>query len=328
MLLSLMKNMKNYLLLSFLGILMCYSCSNSYELLENDAELAKLAEGYEQSATVAEETDTAKIETEADELSIQAVMDEYVEGLMNRREVAKEKVMRTVYAASSEVVGVFKVGSCGTYKELNLMIDAEDTKQQSFVTGNIGDSYVDANGNPVFKFCLTEASQYYPGGVFLVSHINYSQFGGTLDVLVRYHDCDDKHTDNRILLSTDPNINTIGDISHGYTSIGTNAALAWAFPPRPLSQWAPIPGIGPKTPIKYGLLAGAPAARKGHIHIDDEDSNNKNWLKKYTGYNFKADLSTDASFYGITPGKNTDYHIVLTTDAEFRTNNPYYPTNR
>ena len=42
--------MKKHLLFAFLGALACYSCSNSYDLLENDAE-----------------RDTAKIETVADE---------------------------------------------------------------------------------------------------------------------------------------------------------------------------------------------------------------------------------------------------------------------
>ena len=40
--------MKKHLLFAFLGALACYSCS-SYDLLENDAELAKAAEDYELS---------------------------------------------------------------------------------------------------------------------------------------------------------------------------------------------------------------------------------------------------------------------------------------
>lgn len=36
--------MKKHLLFVFLGVLACCSCSNSYDLLENDAELAKAAE--------------------------------------------------------------------------------------------------------------------------------------------------------------------------------------------------------------------------------------------------------------------------------------------
>lgn len=57
--------MKKHLLFAFLGALACYSCSNSYDLLENDAEAA---EDYELSTrAINEEGDTAKIETVADE---------------------------------------------------------------------------------------------------------------------------------------------------------------------------------------------------------------------------------------------------------------------
>ena len=60
--------MKKHLLFAFLGARACYSCSNSYDLLENDAELAKAAEDYELSTrAINEEGDTAKIETVADE---------------------------------------------------------------------------------------------------------------------------------------------------------------------------------------------------------------------------------------------------------------------
>ena len=64
--------MKKHLLFAFLGALACYSCSNSYDLLENDAELAKAAEDYElinQKQLSGRRGITAKIETVADELS-------------------------------------------------------------------------------------------------------------------------------------------------------------------------------------------------------------------------------------------------------------------
>lgn len=81
--------MKKHLLFVFLGVLVCYSCSNSYDLLENDAELAKAAADYELTTRAVDtETDTVKIETIADEQTIQAVMDEYEQELMNRLSVA------------------------------------------------------------------------------------------------------------------------------------------------------------------------------------------------------------------------------------------------
>ena len=317
--------MKKHLLFAFLGALACCSCSNSYDLLENDAELARAAEDYELSTRAASaEADSAKIETIADEQAIQATMDEYEQKLMNRLSVAKERVMRTAYAATTDVVGVFKVGSCGTYKELTLHLDAEDTRQNSKDSGPVGDTYVDGNDNVNFKFCLTEANRYYPGGVFLVNHINYSQFGGTMDVLVRYHDCDDKHNKNSIS-STDTRFSSVKDLA-GYTIVDTYAALAWAYPPYPRPQWTPPFGLGPKQSITYGVLLDGPAfTDRGIIYVDDEDSSNKNWLKHYKGY--KEDTSSISSgMHGIEGTDNTRYYVVLNTDKEdFVLRNLYHP---
>lgn len=49
-----------------------------------------------------------KIETLASEAEIQASMDEYKAELMNRESVAKERVMRDVYAAKGGVVVYLK----------------------------------------------------------------------------------------------------------------------------------------------------------------------------------------------------------------------------
>lgn len=82
--------MKKHLLFTLLGVLTCYSCSNSYDLLENDMELAKAAADYEVSTRSMEENaDTVKIETVADEETIQKLMDDYVTELMNRTSIAE-----------------------------------------------------------------------------------------------------------------------------------------------------------------------------------------------------------------------------------------------
>lgn len=252
-------------------------------------------------------------------------MDEYEQELMNRQSVAKERVMRTAYTGTTDVVGVFKVESCGTYKELTLYLDAEDTRQNSKIEGYVGDTFVDNNGNVRFKFCLTEATQYYPGGVFLVDHINYSQFGGTMDILVRYHDCDDKHTDNKIIDSTHPEYQRIDQLG-GYTVVNSNVALAWAYPPYPRNQWGYIPGVGPRNSIKYGVLAYAYTIEDlGMIYVDDEDSSNKNWLKSYKGYTYKDKLSGDQGMYGINATDNTRYYVLLNTNKGFALNNIFHP---
>lgn len=323
--------MKKHLLFAFLGALACYSCSNSYDLLENDAELAKVTEDYETlTRAITTDGDSVKAETIADEQTIQATMDEYVTALMNNPAIAKQKVMRTLYSTPCDVVGVFKVGSCGVYKELSVSIDAEDTRQSSKTKGSVGDSFVDGNGNVRFKFCLTESSQYYPGGVFLVDHIDYTQaYGGkesTMQVVVRYHDCDDKRPDNNVSTS-DTRYDTLEKISRGFTQIDRNAALAWGFP----SQFkVPVVGsayFGPKSRIQYGVLAGSENAVSGGIYIDDEDSDNKNWARVYVDLVLRETM-TERNYpeYGMVVDGNTWYNLTLSTDYDrFVKLNNYYP---
>lgn len=324
--------MRKQLLFAFLGVL-TFSCSNSYDLLENDMELAKASEDYELTTrAIVTDEDSAKIETIADAETIQATMDEYVTQLMNNPAIAKQKVMRTLYSTTCDVVGVFKVGSCGIYKELELNMDAEDTRQDSRKIGNTGDSYVDGNGNIRFKFCLTEASQFYPGGVFLLDHIDYApsyggSWNGTMQVVVRYHDCDDKHTKNKVVTCGDTRYNDIKKLSKGFTQINTNAALAWAFP----SQFK-VPSVcsayfGPKSLKNYGVLSGSTISRTGQLYVDDEDKNNTNWAKLYQNLALTMDMARgDYPEYGLHITDNTYYDITVSTDYNrFVTLNNYYP---
>ncbi|WP_296123177.1 hypothetical protein [uncultured Bacteroides sp.] len=327
--------MKKHLLFVFLGVLACCSCSNSYDLLENDAELAKAAEDYELMTRAAiNETDSLKVETIADEQAIQTTVDEYMTQLMNNPAIAKQKVMRTLYNTTCDVVGVFKVGSCGVYKELEINMDAEDTRQDSKKTGNTGDSFVDGNGNIRFKFCLTEASQFYPGGVFLLDHVDYApsyggSWNGTMQVVIRYHDCDDKHTKNKVVTCGDSRYDHIDKLSKGFTQINKNAALAWAFP----SQFK-VPSVcssyfGPKSLITYGVLSGSANSVTGRIYVDDEDTNNTNWAKLYRNLALTANLPNgDYPEYGLHITGNTYYNITVSTDYNrFVTLNNYYPVN-
>ena len=135
--------------------------------------MAQLNSEYDDVKAKEADDEGEKIETLASEAEIQASMDEYKAELMNRESVAKERVMKTAYAAATNVVGVFKISSCGTYKELRISMDCEDKRDNSYTTGNVGATYIE-NGNVNFVFCLTNANRYYPGGVLLVDHINYS----------------------------------------------------------------------------------------------------------------------------------------------------------
>ena len=107
-----------------------------------------------------------KCETLGDEDSIQVLKDNYIAEIMGRMEVAKEKVMRTAYGATSPRVGVFRVGSCGNYKYLSIKIDCENGNSKTSVSGNVGDTYVDGGDNMRLEFCMVDAGFRYPGESF------------------------------------------------------------------------------------------------------------------------------------------------------------------
>lgn len=250
---------------------------------------------------------------------------------MNRESVAKERVMRTAYAAATNVVGVFKISSCGTYKELRISMDCEDKRDNSYTTGNVGATYIE-NGNVNFVFCLTNANRYYPGGVLLVDHINYSlpltqgiyTKARNIDVFVYHHDAEDNNPSNNVF-SGDERYSDKSGIK-GYAEIDRDVTLAWGFPPYlaapqfDLGTYYGAPGI------QYGLLSTT-AAATGTIHCDDEDSNNKNWMQRYKqgstlDNGFNADIALKE--YGVTSNGNTTYSVSLSTDTKFSKNNMYH----
>lgn len=293
------------------------SCSESSYLLDNEQELDVLTRSYE--ASVLSE-DSAKIETRADRDTIQAIMDAYVTEMMNRNAVAKEKVMRAAYS-ETDLVAVFKVGSCGSYKELEIIVDCEDRKGRSNTNGNVGDTYVDGNENVHLKFCLVEANRYYPGGVLLIDHTPYSPYNRE-NIVVRGHDTEDSDEKNRAS-GNHLYYNNNANLSQWLTQIGRNVNLAWGFPNGdPLYH-----PVGPASGIKYGLLSNG-AASTGTIYFDDEDSSNKNFLQLWHGGTFDKNLGEGLqSWYGIDANKNTTYNVSVSTDTKFHRNNIYnaYP---
>lgn len=311
--------MKNFNFLVLLcGIAVC-SCSESNFGGDNEAALAEMGQLYESSEINSkkiegEDDGGPKIETRASDAEIKESMDNYVMELMNRDANSKERVSRSLLA-STPLVGVFKVGSCGTYKELQIHLDCEDRKPISAVTGKVGDSYVDGNGNVLLFFCMTEAYSYYPGGVLMLGH-NYAGSNnlGPSMIVVRHHDVEDSDPKNTIIIDGGKELR----LDAGLTIVSEDdAILAWGYSVGAPQIWPSYP-IGPTNPIKYGVIS--PQDRScGKLLIDDEDKRNKNWLKLYNKSNFHRDLQdTEAEKqYGIIGGGNTEYFINLSTEKNF-----------
>lgn len=296
------------------------SCGESSSLLDNEQELNVLTRSYELAAP---DEDGEKIETRADPDTIQAIMDAYVTDMMNRDAVAKEKVMRSAYSENN-LVGVFKVGSCGNYKELEILVDCEDRNGKSNTSGNVGDTYADGNENIRLKFCLVEANRYYPGGVLLIDRPSASPHN-LERIVVREHDTEDKNEKNEVI-TTHPDYDTNDKLSSWLTKVGRNVTLAWGFPMLGDPQDYPL---GPVSGIKYGLLSGL-GASTGTIHFDDEDKNNKNFMQLWSYGTFQKDLGDGLhTAYGIVADKNTTYNVSVSTDSKFFQKNLYcaYPRN-
>lgn len=305
---------KGGFLLGLLTIAVFSSCSENSYLLDNEQELDVLTRSYE--ASILNE-DSAKIETRASEDTIQAIMDAYVTEMMNREAVAKEKVMRAAYSQNN-VVAVFKVGSCGSYKELEIFVDCEDRKGKSNTNGNVGDTYVDRNENVHLKFCIVEANRYYPGGVLLIDRPASCPYN-LANIVVRGHDTEDSNQKN-ITSGTHSDYNDNVKISKWLTQVGKNVNLAWGFPTGDPLYYP----VGPVSGIKYGLLS-ALGASTGTILFDDEDSNNKNFLQLWHGGTFDKNLGDGLyASYGIDANKNTTYNVSVSTDTKFYRNNIYY----
>ena len=215
-------------------------------------------------------------------------------------EVAKEKVMRTAYGATSPRVGVFRVGSCGNYKYLSIKIDCENGNSKTSVSGNVGDTYVDGGDNMRLEFCMVDAGFRYPGGVFLFEDVPLETM-----TLVRYHDTEDGGHNG--VWSDDPNYYDVMHIS-GMSKLDSNATLAWNIN-RNMTKWGNIP-VGPAG-INYGVIAPAEMA-SGNLYFDDEDHNNKNWAQVWLGP--QNQYEPHGTYYGVQLDRNTRYHVCLNTD--------------
>ena len=158
---------KEKLLILGAMVALCCSCAGNSVLLDTESELNGLNNEYE-LGTLEVSDNGLKCETLGDEDSIQVLKDNYIAEIMGRMEVAKEKVMRTTYGATSPRVGVFRVGSCGNYKYLSIKIDCENGNSKTSVSGNVGDTYVDGGDNMRLEFCMVDAGFRYPGGSLFV----------------------------------------------------------------------------------------------------------------------------------------------------------------
>jgi len=257
-------------------------------------EIGKIETSYQEGAIKLETklvSGIQKVETTADE--------NYKESI--RQELDRSISKQITYLKSgSGWVGVFKNGSCGSYQELNIFMDCEDSNWYTSGWGWVGNNSIDAGGNVSLVFCVV--SQYH----FTRCHFDYA----VLDIsgnplpsgvngFTRYIDNEDSGNINKVTL----NGTTISG-AYGNNFFNANTKLAFQFYPNNGSSQTDCfeYGIGYDGIYlhDFGLLAKAQSytypsniLNYGSITSDDEDSGNANWLSQNKANVPTADCTTN-----------------------------------
>lgn len=298
--------MKKIIFLCFCALFT--SCSSDEELQSigtNEDELANLANDYELvlkgysldelKKEKDELTPTTQEETAAEPWIIKVIQDS-----ISQLQFSSNNRMRTdagAYTRALNMEGVFKYESCGGYREFVYLMDCEDGGD-TYSTGDIGATRVDGNGNVEFHFCVIPANTVGNG---VLAFYLPSLLSEPISVVRRHHDNEDHGNTNYIR-------DNAGLSTFGPNYFNKNTGLHWII-------YASGIKMSKRLPFKYGVIGKAPIVSTSHniLWIDDENGKNANHAIMWNKYNNPTgtDLPADKSYYGITPGRNTIYEIVI-----------------
>ena len=205
-------------------------------------------------------------------------------------------------AINSEIFGVFKDGSCGSYRELDIKMDCEDNNSASSTKGYTGNTTVDG-GDIYYRFCLINDRKNFPQistGKYAVLSLDRHQSTNGINISFdRYFDNEDHDNQNAVVLNAKDRplpfnrfagINIDQNSSLSFLLILKNAAGA-AKPPV-------LAGVS-----TYGVI-GSFGSEKGYIYSDDEDFRNAN------GFYSNTVSESSVLFKNVMEfGKNTKMYV-------------------
>ncbi|MFV0507288.1 MAG: hypothetical protein ACK5L5_11420 [Bacteroidales bacterium] len=247
-----------------------FSCSED-NLDTNDGsnsiteEVAKIETTYKEGdvkiETAWDSSSDDKVETFADEYTLQLVADELENvGLKN---------MVTLKSGSNPV-GVIQSGWCDPNRRLMVLMDCEDNRQKSSVSGSwYGNITKCSSGNITYNFCVVDGSLLKRNAYnYAVLDLSGNIPRGT-DLVIRAFDNEDSRNGNRVTNAGNNFSGRWGNCVFG----GKNIQLAFQYFPSVSRGSTTFPdfGIG-----DYGVFSNYNYAARGTVFSDDEDRRNAN----------------------------------------------------
>lgn len=212
-----------------------------------------------------------------------------------RQELEKSYSKQTTYLKSAgNTVGVIKNGSCGSYQELYIFMDCEDSGAASSETGWNGDCWVQPSArNVTLFFCVVDGAYFQRTNVdYAVLNLSSSAWPSGVSKIRNWMDNEDKGNINKITQGGTGQTNgtSIGgtnkyDNWYGETGVGSNTMLGYYYYPKTTTTTA-FPSLNG---ISYGVF-GSFGTEKGQIFIDNEDG-----ASSWVG----VSLWTNAQFSGL-----------------------------
>jgi hypothetical protein len=207
-----------------------------------------------------------------------------------------------ISAVNSEIFGVFKDGSCGSYRELDIRMDGEDNNTASTTKGYTGSTFVD-NRDIYYQFCLINDRTKFPrissGKYAVLSLDRHQSTNGTTISFDRSFDNEDHNNQNAVTLNGE--VQPLPFNSFPGINIAGNSALSFLL-------MLKDPTAAAKPPILAGVnsyaVIGSFGSTKGYIFSDDEDFQNAN--------TFYSNTASESSvwFNGVIEfGANTKMYI-------------------
>lgn len=295
------KNMNMFLLVFALAAFVInVSCKKDDQLNEENNQLTdeilKVETSYKEG--------DIKIETKWDGNSTELVTEASFEYKDKIRKVAELDYSKTHVnlKGAGNLVGIFKDGTCGSYSELVVYIDNEDSSNGTNSFGTLGSSFT--NRNTTLKFCVVPNNfKRTTTKNFAVLNLTGPNPPAGVSMFTRYTDDEDTGNTNKAIYNNSPISGHLFDDSP--TNVGgNNTTLSFFHYRKSLSGVNLFPNYG----MTYLVLGTFNVANKGEIFMDDENNGNANWCyeslyndqtgtytKRYNSYYIDGDTDLNST---------------------------------